>query len=80
MNFGFLRLCSSFNDEPVNGATAGLMGKELFEKEEGDLLADLLAIPKKACDRWVRLCLILIFPIFCLALYMGLQILRTLKF
>ncbi|KAL6279439.1 hypothetical protein ACE6H2_016320 [Prunus campanulata] len=29
----------SFHDEPVNEATTGHMGKELFENEEGDLLA-----------------------------------------
>ncbi|GJW19915.1 EH domain-containing protein 1-like protein [Tanacetum coccineum] len=29
----------------------GKMGKELFEKEQDDLLVDLIDIPKKACDR-----------------------------
>lgn len=31
------------------------MGRKLFEMEQGDLLADLVDIPKKACDRRVRL-------------------------
>lgn len=30
------------------------MGLDLFEKEQDDLLADLVDIPKKACDRRVR--------------------------
>ena len=32
---------------------AGPLGKDLFEKEQNDLLADLVDIPKKACDRKV---------------------------
>lgn len=44
---------SSFNDKPVNEAATGPIGKELFEKEQEDLLADLKDIPKKACDRRV---------------------------
>lgn len=48
-------LCSSFNDKPVNEEAVGPMGRELFEMEQGDLLADLVDIPKKACDRRVRL-------------------------
>lgn len=32
---------------------SGPIGKELFEKEQEDLLADLKDIPKKACDRRV---------------------------
>ena len=43
----------SFNDKPVNEAATGPIGKELFEKEQEDLLADLKDIPKKACDRRV---------------------------
>jgi hypothetical protein len=31
------------------------MGKELFEREQEDLLSDLKDIPRKACDRRVRL-------------------------
>lgn len=31
----------------------GTLGKNLFEKEQNDLLADLLDIPKKTCDRRV---------------------------
>ncbi|CAI9088337.1 OLC1v1022642C1 [Oldenlandia corymbosa var. corymbosa] len=43
----------SFNDKPIN-ATSGPIGKELFEKEQDDLLADLKNIPKKACDRRIN--------------------------
>lgn len=43
----------SFNDKPVNEAATGPLGKELFEKEQEDLLSDLKDIPKKACDRRV---------------------------
>lgn len=49
---------SSFNDKPVNEAAIGPLGRELFEREQDDLLADLKDIPKKACDRRVG------FPIF----------------
>ncbi|XP_045828629.1 EH domain-containing protein 1-like isoform X2 [Trifolium pratense] len=41
----------SFNDKPVNDAVSGPIGKELFEKEQEDLLSDLKDIPKAACDR-----------------------------
>ncbi|XP_038691690.1 EH domain-containing protein 1 isoform X2 [Tripterygium wilfordii] len=44
----------SFNDIPVNEAAAGPIGKELFEKEQDNLLSDLKAIPKKACDRRIN--------------------------
>jgi EH domain-containing protein 1 len=44
----------SFNDKPVNEAASGPIGKELFEKEQDDLLADLKDIPKKACDRRIN--------------------------
>ncbi|KAL5700078.1 EH domain-containing protein 1 [Ranunculus cassubicifolius] len=44
----------SFNDKPVNEAVVGPIGKELFEKEQDDLLADLKDIPKKACDRRIN--------------------------
>ncbi|KAK4439369.1 EH domain-containing protein 1 [Sesamum alatum] len=44
----------SFNDKPVNEAAAGPVGKELFEKEQDDLLVDLIDIPKKACDRRIN--------------------------
>jgi len=46
-------LCRSFNDKPINEVAVGPIGKELFEKEQNDLLADLMDIPKKACDRKV---------------------------
>ena len=46
---------SSFNDKPVNEAATGPIGKELFEREQEDLLSDLKDIPKKACDRRVSL-------------------------
>ena len=29
------------------------LGQDLFEKEQNNLLADLMDIPKKACDRRV---------------------------
>lgn len=44
----------SFNDKPVNEAVVGPIGKELFEKEQDDLLTDLKDIPKKACDRQIN--------------------------
>lgn len=44
----------SFNDKPVNVAAAGPLGRELFEKEQEDLLTDLKDIPKKACDRRIN--------------------------
>ena len=37
----------------MNEAATGPVGKELFEKEQDDLLVDLIDIPKKACDRRV---------------------------
>ncbi|KAF0904551.1 hypothetical protein E2562_035446 [Oryza meyeriana var. granulata] len=44
----------SFNDKPVNESAVGPIGKELFEREQDDLLADLKDIPKKACDRRIN--------------------------
>ncbi|KAM3201571.1 EH domain-containing protein 1 [Capsicum annuum] len=44
----------SFNDKPVNEEAVGPMGKDLFEKEQDDLLDDLIDIPKKACDRRIN--------------------------
>ncbi|KAF8410792.1 hypothetical protein HHK36_003329 [Tetracentron sinense] len=44
----------SFNDKPVNEAAVGPIGKDLFEKEQEDLLADLKDIPRKACDRRIN--------------------------
>ncbi|KAK6917809.1 EH domain-containing protein, N-terminal [Dillenia turbinata] len=44
----------SFNDKPVSEAATGPIGKDLFEKEQDDLLADLKDIPKKACDRRIN--------------------------
>ncbi|KAH9605320.1 hypothetical protein KSS87_022448 [Heliosperma pusillum] len=44
----------SFNDTPSNEAIGGPMGRELFEREHDDLLADLKDIPKKACDRRIN--------------------------
>nr|GMD11359.1 EH domain-containing protein 1 [Ipomoea batatas] len=43
----------SFNDKPVKEGT-DYMGKDLFEKEQDDLLEDLIDIPKKACDRKIN--------------------------
>jgi EH domain-containing protein 1 len=54
--------CRSFNDKPVKESAVGPIGKELFEKEQDDLLSDLKDIPKKACDR--RVCLFT-FVFFC---------------
>lgn len=50
LHFDFNR---SFNDKPVNETAVGPIGKELFEREQDDLLSDLKDIPKKACDRRV---------------------------
>ncbi|KAL0712845.1 hypothetical protein Bca4012_019823 [Brassica carinata] len=44
----------SFNDKPINEAVVGPIGKELFEKEQSDLITDLMTIPKKACDRKIN--------------------------
>ncbi|KAF1890277.1 hypothetical protein Lal_00013530 [Lupinus albus] len=44
----------SFNDKPINDAVSGPLGKELFEKEQDDLLSNLKDIPKKACDRRIN--------------------------
>ncbi|GAA0146282.1 membrane traffic protein [Lithospermum erythrorhizon] len=44
----------SFNDKPINEAAVGPLGRELFEKEQDDLLTDLIDIPKKACDRRIN--------------------------
>ncbi|CAK9311690.1 unnamed protein product [Citrullus colocynthis] len=44
----------SFNDKPVNEASVGPIGRDLFVKEQDDLLADLIDIPKKACDRRIN--------------------------
>ncbi|GKB63945.1 EH domain-containing protein 1-like protein [Tanacetum coccineum] len=44
----------SFNDKPIKEESLDSMGKELFEKEQDDLLVDLIDIPKKACDRRVQ--------------------------
>lgn len=51
----FFCICSSFNDKPINEGVVGPIGKELFEKEQDDLLTDLKDIPKKACDRRVSM-------------------------
>ncbi|CAO2842467.1 unnamed protein product [Amaranthus hypochondriacus] len=44
----------SFNDKPINEEAVGPMGRDLFEKEQNDLLNDLKDIPKKACDRRIN--------------------------
>ncbi|KAK9089770.1 hypothetical protein Scep_028852 [Stephania cephalantha] len=54
INVDILGFNSSFNDKPVNEAAIGPIGKELFEKEQDDLLSDLKDIPKKACDRRIN--------------------------
>ncbi|KAK7292443.1 hypothetical protein RIF29_08224 [Crotalaria pallida] len=40
----------SFNDKPINEGFLGPLGQELFEKEQNDLLIDLVDMPRKACD------------------------------
>eukprot|EP00246_Nothoceros_aenigmaticus_P012360 TRINITY_DN3806_c0_g1_i2.p1 TRINITY_DN3806_c0_g1~~TRINITY_DN3806_c0_g1_i2.p1 ORF type:complete len:348 (+),score=68.63 TRINITY_DN3806_c0_g1_i2:592-1635(+) len=44
----------SFNDKPINEGAIGPIGRELFEREQNDLLADLKDIPRKACDRRIN--------------------------
>ncbi|XP_074582603.1 EH domain-containing protein 1-like isoform X1 [Curcuma longa] len=44
----------SFNDKPINESATGPIGKDLFEREQEDLLSDLKDIPKKACDRRIN--------------------------
>lgn len=44
----------SFNDKPIDEEAVGPMGRDLFEKEQNDLLTDLKDIPKKACDRRIN--------------------------
>ncbi|KAL3850914.1 hypothetical protein ACJIZ3_012796 [Penstemon smallii] len=44
----------SFSDKPLKEAEMGPIGKELFEKEQDELLLDLIDIPKKACDRRIN--------------------------
>lgn len=44
----------SFNDKPINDVAIGPIGKELFEREQEDLLSDLKDIPRKACDRRIN--------------------------
>ncbi|MED6118618.1 EH domain-containing protein 1 [Stylosanthes scabra] len=44
----------SFNDKPMDESFVGPLGRDLFEKEQNDLLADLVDIPKKACDRKIN--------------------------
>lgn len=44
----------SFNDKPINDAAIGPIGKDLFEREQEDLLSDLKDIPRKACDRRIN--------------------------
>ncbi|XP_021294280.1 EH domain-containing protein 2-like isoform X1 [Herrania umbratica] len=44
----------SFNDKLLNEASIGPLGQDLFEKEQDDLLKDLIDIPRKACDRRIN--------------------------
>lgn len=41
----------SFSDKPISG---GSIGKDLFEPEQDNLLADLKDIPRKSCDRKIN--------------------------
>lgn len=44
----------SFNDKFINEADNDPLGQDLFEKEQDDLLKDLIDIPRKACDRRIN--------------------------
>ncbi|KAI5065316.1 hypothetical protein GOP47_0020011 [Adiantum capillus-veneris] len=44
----------SFNDKPINQQLGGSIGKDLFEPEQDNLLADLKDIPRKSCDRKIN--------------------------
>ncbi|MCO5608057.1 hypothetical protein L7F22_062262 [Adiantum nelumboides] len=44
----------SFLDEALHKRASGDFAKQLFEKEQDDLLDDLCSLPKKACDRRVN--------------------------
>ncbi|KAH1208679.1 EH domain-containing protein 2 [Glycine max] len=44
----------SFNDKPMDEGFVSPLGQDLFEKEQNNLLADLMDIPKKACDRRIN--------------------------
>ncbi|XP_022714431.1 EH domain-containing protein 2-like isoform X1 [Durio zibethinus] len=44
----------SFNDKILNEADIDQLGQDLFEKEQDDLLKDLIDIPRKACDRRIN--------------------------
>nr|XP_024357896.1 EH domain-containing protein 1-like isoform X2 [Physcomitrium patens] len=44
----------SFNDRPIDETKLGPIGKDLFEREQEDLLSDLKDIPRKACDRKIN--------------------------
>ncbi|XVE87709.1 hypothetical protein DITRI_Ditri19aG0009500 [Diplodiscus trichospermus] len=44
----------SFNDKLINEAANDPLGQDLFEKEQDDLLKDLVDIPRKACDRRIN--------------------------
>ncbi|KAH0826128.1 hypothetical protein HID58_092561 [Brassica napus] len=46
----------SFNDKPINEAVVGPIGKELFEKEQNDLITDLMTIPKKHATERLMIC------------------------
>ncbi|PHT35388.1 EH domain-containing protein 1 [Capsicum baccatum] len=52
--YGCFGLYRSFNDKPIDEDLTGPLGKELFEKEQDDLLTDLKNIPKKACARRIN--------------------------
>ena len=52
-NFNLSSLGSSFNDKLINDADNDPLGQDLFEKEQDDLLKDLIDLPRKACDRQV---------------------------
>ncbi|PHT25207.1 EH domain-containing protein 3 [Capsicum baccatum] len=44
----------SFNNKTIYEDLTGPLGKELFEKEQDNLLTDLKNIPKKACARRIN--------------------------
>ncbi|XP_022724382.1 EH domain-containing protein 1-like isoform X7 [Durio zibethinus] len=44
----------SFNDKLINEGVNDPLGQDLFDKEQDDLIKDLLDIPRQACDRRIN--------------------------
>ncbi|OIW07222.1 hypothetical protein TanjilG_02542 [Lupinus angustifolius] len=54
LNTPEVALCAYISDhsmKPMDEGFVGPLGLDLFKKEQNNLLADLIDIPKKACDR-----------------------------